>query len=299
MAAPNNRRPGHSRRAQYGNFFGYLAAIVGLLVGVVLLVVSTGNAGAFSVLRTTAQDTTAPAAKAAAGARTGSQNLWNVLSGYFTSGARVARLEREVAESRVKLAEQAALSEENNRLKAMLALTQDDQRPVVVTRMIGSTSSSTRRFATIGAGTNQGVQVGMAVRSPLGLIGRVIETGRTSARLLLITDPDSSIPARRASDGIQAYANGLGNGTVLIRLSTTGLNPLKPGDAIVTSGSGGIYRPGAAIAVVVSLTPDGAIARPLSDPGQTEFVAVEPLFDEAVTAAVAALPARAAPTGKR
>ncbi len=299
MAAPNNRRPGHSRRAQYGNFFGYLAAIIGLLVGVVLLVVSTGNAGAFSGLRTTAQDTTAPAAKAVAGARTGSQNLWSVLSGYFTSGARVARLEREVAESRVKLAEQAALSEENNRLKAMLALTKDDQRPVVVTRMIGSTSSSTRRFATIGAGTNQGVQVGMAVRSPLGLIGRVIETGRSSARLLLVTDPDSSIPARRASDGIQAYANGLGNGTVLIRLSTTGLNPLKPGDAIVTSGSGGIYRPGEAIAVVVSLTPDGAIARPLSDPGQTEFVAVEPLFDEAVAAAVAALPSRAAPTGKR
>ena len=299
MAAPNNRRPGHSRRAQYGNFFGYLAAIVGLLVGVVLLVVSTGNAGAFAGLRTTAQDTAAPAAKAAAGARTGSQSLWSVLSGYFTLGARVARLEREVAESRVKLAEQAALSEENGRLKAMLALTQGDQRPVVVTRMIGSTSSSTRRFATIGAGTNQGVQVGMAVRSPLGLIGRVVETGRSSARLLLITDPDSSIPVRRASDGIQAYANGLGNGTVLIRLSTTGLNPLKLGDAIVTSGSGGIYRPGEAVAVVVSLTPDGAIARPLSDPGQTEFVAVEPLFDESITATSAALPARAAPTGKR
>ena len=299
MAAPNIRRPGNSRRAQYGNFFGYLAAVVGLVVGAVLLVVSTGNAGAFAGLRSTAQDSTAPAAKAAAGARTGTQNLWSVLSGYFTSGARVARLEREVAESRVKLAEQAALNEENGRLKAMLALSQSDQRPVVVTRMIGSTSSSTRRFATIGAGTNQGVRVGMAVRSPLGVIGRVIETGRSSARLLLVTDADSSIPARRASDGIQAYANGLGNGTVLIRLSTTGVNPLKPGDAIVTSGSGGIYRPGEAVAVVVSLTPDGAIARPLSDPGQTEFVAVEPLYDEADLAAAAAFARPAPPRGKR
>ena len=280
MAAPSNRRPGYSRRAQYGNFFGYIAAVVGLLVGGVLLVVSTGNAGAFSGLRTTATDTAAPAATAAAGARSSSQNLWQVLSGYFTSGARVARLEREVAEARVKLAEQNALTEENGRLKAMLALTKGDERPVVVTRMIGSTSSSTRRYATIGAGTNQGVQVGMAVRSPLGVIGRVIEVGHSSARLLMVTDTDSSIPVRRASDGIQGYANGLGNGTVQIRLSTTGVNPLKPGDAIVTSGSGGIYKPGEAVAVVVSLTPDGAIARPLSDPGQTEFVAVEPLFEE-------------------
>lgn len=280
MAAPNNRRPGYSRRAQYGNFFGYIAAVAGLVVGVILLVVSTGNAGAFTGLRTAAADGTAPAARAAAGARTGSQNLWQVLAGYFTSGARVARLEREVAEGRVKLAEQAALIEENGRLKAMLALTQGDQRPVVVTRMIGSTSSSSRRFATIGAGANQGVRVGMGVRSPLGLIGRVIEVGSSSARLLLVTDADSSIPVRRASDGIQGYANGLGNGTVQIRLSTTGINPLHPGDAIVTSGSGGIYRPGEAVAVIVSLTPDGAIARPLSDPGQTEFVAVEPLFEE-------------------
>ena len=296
MAAPSNRRPGFSRRAQYGNFFGYLTAVAGLVVGVVLLIVSTGNAGAFSGLRAGAADAAAPAAKIAAGGRTGSQNLWQILSGYFTSGARVAKLEREVAEGRVKLAEQAALTEENSRLKGMLTLTQGDQRPVVVTRMIGSTSSSTRRFATIGAGSNQGVRVGMGVRSPLGLIGRVVEVGNNSARLLLVTDTDSSIPVRRASDGIQGYANGLGNGTVQIRLSTTGINPLHPGDAIVTSGSGGIYRPGEAVAVVVSLTPDGAIARPLSDPGQTEFVAVEPLFEE--IADLAPSP-QAASAGKR
>ncbi len=286
MAAPSNRRPGFSRRAQYGNFFGYLIAVAGMVAGVILLIVSIGNAGAFSGLRAGAADTAAPAAKVAAGARTGSQSVWQILSGYFTSGARVAQLEREVAEGRVKHAEQAALTEENGRLKSMLTLTQGDQRPVVVTRMIGSTSSSTRRFATIGAGTNQGVRVGMGVRSPLGLIGRVVEVGSNSARLLLVTDTDSSIPVRRASDGIQGYANGIGNGTVQIRLSTTGINPLHPGDAIVTSGSGGIYRPGEAVAVVVSLTPDGAIARPLSDPGQTEFVAVEPLFEEIATPAL-------------
>ena len=280
MAAPNNRRPGFSRRAQYGNFFSYVLAFAGLLVGVVMLVVSTGNASAFAGMRSAASDGAAPAAKVAAGARTSTQSTWAVISGYFTSGLRVARLEREVAEARVRLAEQAALAEENARLKAMLALTQGEQRPVVVTRMIGSTSSSTRRFATIGAGAYQGVRAGMAVRSPLGLIGRVIETGNNSARLLLVTDTESSLPVRRASDGLQGYANGLGDGTVQIRLSTTGVNPLKPGDAIVTSGSGGIYRPGEAVAVVVRLTPDGAIARPLSDPGQTEFVAVEPQYEE-------------------
>jgi rod shape-determining protein MreC len=112
----------------------------------------------------------------------------------------------------------------------------------------------------------------------------VLEVSGSTARVLLITDNESSIPVRRADDGIQAYATGRGDGTLQIKLAVSGLNPFKKGDAIVTSGSGGLFRPGEAVAVVVSLTVDGAIARPLSDPGMTEFVVVEPIFDEALSA---------------
>lgn len=280
MAAPNNRRPSYSRKAQFGNFFGYLAAIGGLALGVLFLFATTDKSGAFSVVRSGASDIGSSAGSVVADTRAASQRLWATIEGYFTSGARVARLKQEVDEARVKLAEQAALREENNRLKSMLGLSQSSEKPVAIAHMIGSTSASTRRYATISVGSNRGVRPGMAVRTPLGLVGRVVETGRYSARVLLITDTDSSIPVRRASDGLQAYAHGRGDGTVQIRLSTMGFNPLHKGDAIVTSGSGGIFRPNMAVAVVVGLTVDGAIARPLSDPALTEYVAVEPLFEE-------------------
>ena len=282
MAAPNVRRPGFSRRAQYSTFASYVAAFAGVGVGLILLAVSSGHEQRFAGMRALAGDAGAPAATVAASARTRGVGVWDVLTGYFTSGARVARLESDLAKARVDLAEQDALRQENARLKATLGLAEGDPRPVAITRLIGSTSSSTRRFATIGAGSSQGVRVGMAVRSPLGLVGRVIEVGAISARVLLITDADSTVPVRRASDGIQGYATGRGDGTIQIRLGTTGVNPLKRGDAIVTSGSGGIYRPGEAVAVVVALTPDGAIARPLSDPGQTDFVTVQSVFQEAL-----------------
>jgi hypothetical protein len=42
---------------------------------------------------------------------------------------------------------------------------------------------------------------------------------------------------------------------------------------------------------VVSLLPDGAIARPLSDPGMTEYVAIERAFDETAATDNAAVPA--------
>lgn len=287
VSAPGNRRPGHSRRAQYGTFFGYLIALGGAGVGAVLLIVSTNDSAAFAGARTAAEDGVAPVSQVTAKGRTESQSLLAVIGGYFTRGSRVAQLEREVSQSRVLLAEQAALKEENARLRATLGLTEGELKPVAVARLLGSTSSSTRRFATLGAGANQGVRPGMVVRSPLGVVGRVIETGNSTARVLLITDTESTIPVRRAQDGVQAYATGRGDGTVQIKLAVSGLNPFKKGDAIVTSGSGGLFRPGAAVAVVVSLTPDGAIARPLSDPGMTEFVVVEPIFDEALAGAAA------------
>lgn len=278
MASPATRRSGHSRRAQYSAFAGYIFAVAGILVAGVLLIFSTGNASVFSSLRGAAADVTAPAARSAGGTRSAARTGWEVIAGYLTRGSYVARLEREVGEARVKLAEAAAIDEENRRLKALLGLAQQDPRPVVTTRLIASTSTSTRRFATLGAGSSSGVAVGMPVRSPLGLVGRVLEVGNSTARVLLITDSESVVPVRRASDGLPAFAEGLADGTLRLRLINLGVNPMKRGDAFVTSGSGGLYRPGIAIAVVVRLLPDGAIARPLSDPGATEFVVVEPVW---------------------
>ena len=290
MPPPGNRRSGFSRRAQYSTFAGYLIAVAGAIVAALLLLISTRDGTAFASVRAAATDVSAPAAQVAANGRTDSQSLWDVLAGYFTSGSENARLKREVALARVRLTENAAVAEENRRLKALMGLMDGDPKPVVATRLIGSSSSSTRRFATLGAGSSQGVAIGMPVRSPLGLIGRVLEVGSDTARVLLITDPESVVPVRRAADGIPAFAQGRADGTIQLRLNSLGINPLKRGDAFVTSGAGGLYPPNIAIAVVTRLLPDGAIARPLSDPGSTEFVVVEHEW-----APVAGAPSIAAP----
>ena len=281
MAPTGSRRPGHSRRAQYGTFLNYLLAVAGAAAGGALLIAASSDATVFSGIRGTATDLAAPAGEAGAGARTESQGLLRALGAFFTKGSRVAKLEREVAEARVRLVEAQALHEENRELRALLKLAQSQPKPVASARLIGSTASSTRRFALLGVGSSQGVGPGMPVISPLGLIGRVLEVGRSSARVLLITDSQSIIPVRRASDGIVALAVGNPDGTVHLKLQSLALNPLKAGDAFVTSGSGGLFRPGIPFAVVAKPTRDGAIARPLSNPASTDFVIVEPQWDEA------------------
>jgi len=102
-------------------------------------------------------------------------------------------------------------------------------RPVTAARLIGSTSASTRRFAVLSAGSVRGVRAGQPVRSAAGLIGRVIEAGANTARVLLVTDPENVVPVRRARDGLPAFIEGKSDGRIAIRLINMGVNPLKGG----------------------------------------------------------------------
>ena len=83
-----------------------------------------------------------------------------------------------------------------------------------------------------------------------------------------------------------AFAEGRGDSLLRIKLINLGLNPLKKGDVFVTSGAGGYYAPGIAVAIVTQVNDDGGVARIISDPAATDFVAVEQIFEpEAVVGA--------------
>ena len=278
MAPPPNRRSGYSRRAQYSNFISYLAGAAGALLGGALLLLAFANPSAFSTLRGMGSDATEPVAAVAAGGRAQSQGLFERIGAYFDAAQQNAELKRELAAAKIRLVESDAQAEENRRLKALMQLGDAEPKPVAYARLIASSASSSRRFATLSVGTNDGVTVGMPTRSASGVVGRVLETGRSTARVLLITDGESIVPVRRASDSLPGFAQGRADGRVQIRLISLGINPLKPGDAFVTSGSGGLYPPGMPIAIAETITRDGAIARVLADPAASEHVAVLPVW---------------------
>lgn len=278
MAPPTSRRTGSNKKAQLGVFTGYVLAGLGALFGAALLVISMLRPETFNGLRTMAADIASPAGEAGAAGRTGSQNVFDAIAGYYRAGSRNAELEREMEIARVRLTEAEAVRQENARLKAVLGLTDDDTKPVAVARLIGSTSSSMRRIGYLSAGRSDGVRPGMPVTSPTGLVGRILETGARSSRVLLLTDGESMVPVRRASDNTVAFAEGRSDGSLRLRLVTLGINPIKPGDVFVTSGAGGLFRPNIAVAVAREITRDGAIAQLLSNPAATDFVAVEPIW---------------------
>lgn len=287
LAPPVHRRPGYNRKAQYSLFAAYLLAVAGAFAALLLLIVSAVDPKGFSAFRSMADEVIAPAGRLLASARTTAGAGLGAVSAYVDAGRKNAALEKLVALQRAQLIKGSSLASENRRLRALLNLQGDSPEKVSVARLIGATGSSTRRTAILSAGLNRQIHSGMPVRAPEGLVGRVIEVGPTTARLLLLTDADTVVPVRRIQDDLPAFASGTGDGRLAIRPVTFGLNPFRRGDILVASGSGGIFWPGTPVAKVIARTRDGALAVPLANPAGADFVLVQRQFQPEATRHIA------------
>jgi rod shape-determining protein MreC len=284
MAPPSNRRPGFSRKAQYGLFLGYVVAIAGVVLAVTLLTLSIVNPGGFSALHGAALDVTRPVTSAGRSVVGFFGGIGDTVGNYFNAAAQNDDLKRQLGAARRKMIEARATELENARLKAMLKLSQSVEDEVTVARVVGSSFDSTRRLATLSAGASSGIRPGQPVRSPEGLIGSVIETGRWAARVLLVSDAASNVPVRLVRDGTPAIATGRGDGTIDLKTLEVGRNPFRRGDVLVTSGVGGVYPPNVPVALVVRVDGDITIAKPLADPSSVDFAMVlrpfQPVADQ-------------------
>lgn len=274
-------RPGWSRRAQYGLFFSFIAAIAGLVIGLILLAFSIASPDRFKDFKGAALDLTAPIAlgfhkveATIGGLASGAGNYWDA-----AHQNEALRAERDAMSRQLVTARGIML--ENQQLKALLKLRERVPETVATGRLVGSSFQSPRRFAVLSAGRRDGVEIGMPVRSADGLIGRVIDSGNFVSRLLLISDRASIVPARHLRTGQAVIAQGRGDGTLEIKPLEVGRNPFRRDDVIVTSGTGGLFPPLVPIARVVRTEGDNAIARPLADPGSINFALAQKPYEPA------------------
>jgi len=290
MAPSRNRRPGFSRRAQYSLFLGYVIAVAGSLVGAVLLALATLDPPAFAALRATVAEITTPISSGIAALGRGIASIPSSASDYVGVRKENAQLRKELEDNHALLMRARTLSYDNRRLKALLKLREATPGPVVAARLVSSSASSTRRFAVLNAGSWQGVMQGQPVRGPEGLIGRILETGPNTARILLLSDPESIVPVRRTRDGLPALAAGRGDGLLDIRSASLANVGFEPGDIFVTSGTGGIYSPNIPVARVLKRARDTALARTFAEPDTLDFALVQQAFLPVASAAAAPAP---------
>jgi rod shape-determining protein MreC len=163
-----------------------------------------------------------------------------------------ARLERENADLRQRLAADAETRRDNELLRKQLGLDVAGGPRMVAAEVVAFAPDSYRQFVTINKGVSVGVAAGMAVVSEGVLIGTVADVQPGTARIMLVTDPEFKLTAKDQDTGATGIIRGqLGGRLLLDKIGQT--DTVKPGDTVTTSGLGGLVPAGLFIGQVESV----------------------------------------------
>jgi len=146
---------------------------------------------------------------------------------------RIDLLSRRIEELKI-------VSSDNDRLKDLLDFKKTLAFTTIPAQVIGRDPSNWSNSLIIDKGLVNGVSRNKAVISTTGLVGKVAETGRSSSKVLLITDPASRVGViiERTRDGGIL----IGRPDSRCKMIYIGLDSdVKAGDRVITAGFGGVF----------------------------------------------------------
>jgi len=213
-----------------------------VLVGVALTLSFLDNAGylggALNIIRnpmTAVAGWTAARTDTLANALAGPRDLQEAKAEIARLEAQIEALQRENEELREGEAERQLLQDLFNRARQSPDLTRQ------TANVIGLDTSPAVQSIIIDKGADDGLQVGMPVESPRGLIGRIFRTAPNSSQVILITDNASAIPARLSNSRAAGILKGNGPGGNLTMDWIDLKFQVEVGEVVSTSGLGGDF----------------------------------------------------------
>ncbi|WP_119679023.1 rod shape-determining protein MreC [Indioceanicola profundi] len=169
--------------------------------------------------------------------------------------------------------QQAALrlEAENKSLRGLLAYKPDPAASFVTARVVADPGGAWVRTLVVTAGRRDGVQRGQAAMAGQGLVGRVVQVGEWSSRLMLITDLNARIPVILETTRQRAMLSGDNSDRPKLLYMPRGVE-VTPGERVFTSGHGGLFPAGLPVGVVAT-GEDGTVrVVPMVDPARIEHV---------------------------
>jgi len=139
--------------------------------------------------------------------------------------------------------------QENINLKRLLQMKETIKYPTVAASVIGEDLSSWFRTLVIDRGASSGLREGMAVVAADGVVGQIVKVTNSTSRVLLVTDHASGIAATIQRSRARGVVKGKGDGLCSLEF-TTREEDVKVGDAVVSSGIGGVFLKGLPIGEV-------------------------------------------------
>jgi rod shape-determining protein MreC len=155
------------------------------------------------------------------------------------------RLSEEIVRLQARLRVLKNLEEENSYLSQQLDFRTRQTRDLIACRISARPVSRWWQSVRLNKGLHEGVESDRAVISSDGLVGRTAEVSAHTADVLLLSDPACNVSARVARTGSFGVVSGFGTnreGYPVARMQFIHKDiPVRTGDAVVTSGLGGVF----------------------------------------------------------
>lgn len=181
---------------------------------------------------------------------------------------RNKQLERENLILRSELQQFEALRSENERLRDLLGSSYKVGNRVLVAELLGVDLDPYRQQVMIDKGNTSAVFEGQVVLDANAVMGQVIHVTPQTATVLLITDPNHSLPVQVLRNGLRTIAAGSGQVNQLELPYLPNNADIEAGDLLVTSGLGKKFPAGYPVAKVVEVLtePGKPFARVVAEP---------------------------------
>ncbi|MBT3141564.1 rod shape-determining protein MreC [Phaeobacter gallaeciensis] len=204
---------------------------------------------------------------------TGAINLLRDFQSYQRLSDQNRELRSELRQMRAWKEAALQLEQENARLLDLNNVRLDPRLTYITGVVMADSGSPFRQSVLLNVGARDGIVDGWAAVDGIGLVGRISGTGRNTARVILLTDAASSVPATIQPSGQTALIAGDNTIAPIIDFLE---NPdlVRPGDRVISSGDGGVFPAGLLIGQVAA-DPSGRMRVRLSaDYERLEFLRV-------------------------
>ncbi|HZU27448.1 MAG TPA: rod shape-determining protein MreC [Bryobacteraceae bacterium] len=191
---------------------------------------------------------------------TGRSSVSNFFRDYFVLlDVREANKRMKAELERVEMENQYLRAELStaDRATALAIFQKTSPSKTLAARVIGNTTDSGAKAVIVDRGSISGVQKGMAVITPEGIVGKVISVYPTASYVLLITDPSFAAGVVSQKNHVHGTLKGQGHSTVVIDY-VQNEQPVEEGEWFLTSGDDLIFPRGIPAGQVVVVKPGKA-----------------------------------------
>ncbi len=185
------------------------------------------------------------------------------LAGGSGSQAKIASLQRQLAQARAELSQERLSRAQSAQLDRLLRLAGRGGYRIVAANLIAAGPAYADTI-TINAGRMDGIKANETVLNGAGLVGTVTAVSAGTATVLLTTDASATVGVRLAGTGLIGAVTGTGksiSSAGLLRLEVFSSSAqLRPGQQLVTFGSadGMPYVAGVPVGVITQVEDAGS-----------------------------------------